>query len=368
MNILIRGSLLSISGYGNHARQIFELVKATKPAAELYCDVLPWRNTSWILSQDFCSDDSFDQIIQKTILPYKVSEIQFDEIYHIGLPSDWKPYENAKNIRVTAGIESNICREEWIDDLNKMDLVIVPSEFAKETFIRTSSFSNHRLETDVCDIPAWFYVEFEEKHNEKYKLLEKVKTDKNVLIIGQITSINPENDRKNVSRTLRETARYLETIDENVGIILKLLTAGSNKEAKELARDVIQKEVVNSNIPIYLLFGNMLPHELQSLYSDPKITCLLSGTRGECFGLTILEAAVNKLLTVVTGWSAHTEYIDYSFPLAYELKQVPPSKNTNFFNPNSRWAEYKTSSLEEQLHNIFVYCLFMSNAISPFDL
>lgn len=353
MKILIRGPLLSMSGYGNHARQIFELVKASKPSAEIFCDVLAWGNTSWILSRDFCSDSIFDEIIQKTMLSYKVNETQFDEVYHIGLPNEWKPFENTRNVGVTAGIESDICKEEWIDDLNKMDLVIVPSDFAKETFVYTSSFSKNSLETHICVIPEWFYVEFEEKHDNKYSLLENVKTDKNVLLVGQITSINPELDRKNFSRTLRETAQYLETINEEVGIVLKLLTSGSNEEAKSLARDIIKKEVKDLNVPVYLLFGNMTPYELQSLYLDPKITCLLSGTRGECFGLTMLEAAVNKLLTVSTGWSAHTEHVNYYFPLSYDLKQVPPSKN-GFFNSNSRWAEYKTSCLEEQLHNVFV--------------
>ncbi len=353
MKILIRGPLLSMSGYGNHARQIFELVKTAKPDAELYCDVLTWGSTSWILSQDYCSDNNFNQIIQKTMLSYKVNETQFEEVYHIGLPSEWKPFENTSNIGVTAGIESDICKEEWIDDLNKMDLVIVPSEFAKETFVRTSSFSKNSLQTDICVIPEWFYVEFKEKHDNKYSLLKEVKTDQNLLIIGQITSTNPENDRKNISRTLRETAQYLEKIDKNVGIVLKLLTSGSNEKAKKLARDLVQKEVKDLNVPIYLLFGNMTPYELQSLYTDPKITCLLSGTRGECFGLTMLEAAVNNLLTISTGWSAHTEHVSYYFPLSYDLKQVPPN-SSSFFNIDSRWAEYKNSSLEEQLHNVFV--------------
>ena len=136
MNILIKGPLLSISGYGNHARQIFEFVKLTKPKAKIYCDVLPWGNTSWILSQKYCSDKNFEEIIQKTLVSHKINEIQFSEVYHIGLPNEWKPFINAKNIGITAGIESDICKIEWINDLNKMDLIIVPSEFSKETFCK----------------------------------------------------------------------------------------------------------------------------------------------------------------------------------------------------------------------------------------
>lgn len=354
MNILIRGPLLSMSGYGNHSRQIFELVKSAKPNAKIYCDVLPWGSTSWILSQEFCSDNSFDEIIQKTMISYELKETQFDEVYHIGLPNEWKPFVDSKNIGVTAGIESDICKESWIDDLNKMDLVITPSEFAKESFIKTSSFSKNSLQTDICVIPEWFYVEFQESHDNKYGLLNKVKTDENVLIIGQITSTNPESDRKNIARSLRETASYLSGVDKEIGIILKILTSGSNELAKKIAKDIIKKEVEDLDVPVYLLFGNMTPYELKSLYSDPKVTCLLTGTRGECFGLTILEAAVNKLPIIATGWSAHTEFINYMFQLEYDLKQVPPSNNTVFFNKCSRWAEYKTSSLEENLKKVFI--------------
>jgi hypothetical protein len=42
------------------------------------------------------------------------------------------------------------------------------------------------------------------------------------------------------------------------------------------------------------------------------------------------------------------------FQLEYDLKQVPPSNNTVFFNKCSRWAEYKTSSLEENLKKVFI--------------
>lgn len=354
MKILIKGPLLSMSGYGNHARQVFELVKASKPSAEIFCDVLPWGNSTWILSQEYCSDGIFSDIIEKTMLSHKINECQFNEVYHVGMPEEWIPFENTKNIGITAGIESDYCKEEWINNLNSMDLVIVPSSFSKKSFLNTSKAVNLKIKTDIQIIPEWFYVEFLEKHDKKYNLLKNVKTEQNILIIGQVTSSNPELDRKNISRTLREAISYITKIDEKIGIVLKITTSGSNQEAKNKAKEMISQETKNLDVPVYLLFGNLTPYEIKSLYTDEKITCLLTGTRGECFGLTILEAAINKLPIVATDWSSYLEFISYYFPLEYKLKKVNSNSSINFFSNESKWAEFESSSLEKQLNKIFI--------------
>ena len=39
MNILISGPLLSMSGYGNHARQVFQFIFEEYNDANIFCDV-----------------------------------------------------------------------------------------------------------------------------------------------------------------------------------------------------------------------------------------------------------------------------------------------------------------------------------------
>ena len=117
---------------------------------------------------------------------------------------------------------------------------------------------------------------------------------------------------------------------------------------------MISQETKNLDVPVYLLFGNLTPYEIKSLYTDEKITCLLAGTRGECFGLTILEAAINKLPIVATDWSSYLEFISYYFPLEYKLKKVNSNSSINFFSNESKWAEFESSSLEKQLNKIFI--------------
>ena len=41
------------------------------------------------------------------------------------------------SIGITAGIESTIAPKEWIDGCNRMDLIIVPTEFSKKVLQQT---------------------------------------------------------------------------------------------------------------------------------------------------------------------------------------------------------------------------------------
>jgi hypothetical protein len=60
------------------------------------------------------------------------------------------------NIGVTAGTEGDICPEKWIDNLNAMQLVIVPSEFTKKAFEDTARQKNKSLTTRIEVIPEYF--------------------------------------------------------------------------------------------------------------------------------------------------------------------------------------------------------------------
>ena len=67
MKILVSGPLLSMSGYGNHARQILSFVLEEHKEEEVYCDIKKWGNTSWNLSKEYLSDNIFDKIINNFI-------------------------------------------------------------------------------------------------------------------------------------------------------------------------------------------------------------------------------------------------------------------------------------------------------------
>ena len=83
-----------------------------------------------------------------------------------------------------------------------MDLVITPSDFTRNAFIKTSIENNINLKTEITVINEWYYDSFNSKEYNDY-FLDELRFDKNILIIGQITSINEISDRKNMLKLIR---------------------------------------------------------------------------------------------------------------------------------------------------------------------
>ena len=55
---------------------------------------------------------------------------------HIVVPNEFMNVGKF-NIGITAGIETTGCVHDWIQGCNRMDLIIVPSEFTKKVFLDT---------------------------------------------------------------------------------------------------------------------------------------------------------------------------------------------------------------------------------------
>ena len=60
MKILVSGPLLSMSGYGQHARQVLEFVLDEYRNEEIYCDVKQWGNTNWNLCSELLPEGVFN--------------------------------------------------------------------------------------------------------------------------------------------------------------------------------------------------------------------------------------------------------------------------------------------------------------------
>ena len=65
MKILVTGPLLSISGYGNHARQVLEAMQHVHLTDEIYCNVTNWGNSTWSVGRQHIDNDLFEFITKK---------------------------------------------------------------------------------------------------------------------------------------------------------------------------------------------------------------------------------------------------------------------------------------------------------------
>ena len=369
--ILVRGPLLTNSGYGVHSRQVFRwALEQEKHGHRVVCHCLPWGITPWKLNAD---DEGglVGEIMQRSVAENEA--VNADLSVQVQLPNEWNPSVARHNVGISACVETDRANPEWITACNRMTEVVVPSRHA-----RNSLENAGKLSKPVNVVPEAFHPDFlldasDLEGSPELELVERsladVTTQTNFLVMGQMTGDAPETDRKNLFNTIKWFIEEFKG-DESVGLIVKT-NSGKNTTIDRRVTRTRLRNFTNSvrarhdekQFPkVYLLHGNMSEKELSLLYRHDKVDCLLSATRGEGFGLPILEATVCGLPVMVTDWSAHTEYLAVGRYLSvkYQLKPVHKSKvDGRIFVQGSRWAEVDEEHLKSRMRK------FVESPVAP---
>lgn len=336
--VVVRGPILTQSGYGVHCRQIASWISSKKDI-DVKFQALQWGDTPWILSKS-----AYGGLVEKVIENTVDISVPFDKRYDLSLqlqlPNEWDTSIAKFNVGITAGVETNFCNPSWINDCNKMDMIIVPSKHT-ENSLRASG----EITVPVKIVPESFCDEILNHDPNKNKVDIKFSTNFNFLIFGQITGDNPLNDRKNIFFAIKWLCETFKD-DKDVGIIIKT-NLGRNtlidqKRTKNIMK-VLTEECRKGDFPrIHLLHGEFSNEDIASLYSHDQIKALVTTTRGEGYGLPILEAAASGLPIIATGWSGHTDFLNHGkyVNLSYDLKEIHQTRVDNkIFMKGSKWAE-----------------------------
>jgi glycosyltransferase involved in cell wall biosynthesis len=346
--VLIRGPLLSLSGYGHHARQIFSYFLNRKDC-DITTQVLPWGITPWCVNQD--KNGGINGEIMHRSCPL---EGKFDISVQIQLPNEWDTSLANCNIGVTAGVETDRCSLEWATThREKMNMVIVPSFHTRLSFL---SSGTGKEKTPIVVIPESYFPEL--LHSPDADTF-KFSTSKNFLTVGMFTSEDPETDRKNVINTVKWFCQEFDG-NKDVGLIVKTSKGRETTIDRELVRKslrhIVQKSGCKNPPKVYMLHGTMSRNEMNDLYKHPAVLGLVSATRGEGFGLPMLEAAVAGLPVVGTNWSSFTEFLNGDSFLAVEcdVTVVPESRvDGQIFIKGAKWASPKESNFKRKLKKLY---------------
>jgi glycosyltransferase involved in cell wall biosynthesis len=350
-NVLVRAPLLSQSGYGVHSRQIFKFCEAQKDW-NITTQVLPWGITPWNVN-----DTDEGGLYGRIMSTSKPSTQKFDISFQIQLPHEWDENLAHFNVGITAGVETTKCSQDWSGkQREKMDLVIVPSNFTKETLTRTAGQKN---KTPVEVLPeAYFYDLLCDPTDDP---LKDITTEKNFLTIGTLTSDNPEADRKNLISSIIWFMKAFEG-KKDVGLIVKTSRGRDTTIDRELVRKTLRQVRTAAKIDLdrapklYMMHGTMTREEMRNVYRSKKLIGYMSATRGEGFGLPLLEAAVSELPVVATNWSAHTEFLDGpSFQkVKFDMCPVPPSRiDGTIFVAGSAWANPREGNFCRKMKSLY---------------
>ena len=346
--VLIRGPLLSQSGYGVHARQVARWlfrVAAEKHQLDISTELLGWGKTHMLVDPE-AEDGLVGQILQSS----SNKKNFYDMSFQIQLPNEWNAFAANFNVGITAGVETDKCNPAWIDCLNRMDLIIVPSEFTKQTFLSTGEVT-----VPILVIPESFPDAFLAEKAPKLDL--PLETKFNFLVVGQVTGNNVDNDRKNLPYTIKWLADTFAD-QPDVGIVLKTNAGAQTQLDKRNVQSIFSKmlsEIISPTAvgpKFYLLHGHMTDEEMYGLYTHQDIKAFVSFTHGEGYGLPTLEAAACGLPVIATNWSGHLQFLKHGkfIPVDYTLSEIHPSRVDNqIFIKETKWAVPHEADAKQRL-------------------
>lgn len=333
LTVVVSCPINTYSGYGARARDFVQSIIDTD---KYDVKILSQR---WGGTRFGYLEDHNNTSLRSRIIPQLTQ--QPDIWIQITVPNEFQKV-GKYNIGVTAGIETTLCDPTWIEGCNRMDLVLVSAQHAKDVFEKSKfniQDTNTGQVTGLLELKTNVEVLFEGADLEKYKPLElPVKLDLSdidesfcFITVGHWLPGILGEDRKNIGYTVKAFLETFKNKKDQPALILKV-QAGSgtsimDREAVLDKIDAIRKTVKGKLPNIYLLHGDMSDAEINELYNHTKVKAMISLTKGEGFGRPLLEFSLVNKPIIASGWSGHIDFLDNQFTkqIGGTLNNVHPS-------------------------------------------
>ena len=348
--VVIAGPVLTQSGYGHHTREIVSnLMELKRDEWDIKLLSLPWGSTpmTYPVPTEW----------QLRIIPLPIQE-QPDVFVQVSVPNELQAI-GKYNIGVTAGTEGDVCPAEWIDKINAMQLLIVPSNFTKQVFEDTAKRVGKTITTNIQVIPEYFdetmyNAKAESAVNADMVLsqLNDIPESFNYLMVGHWLQGQIGEDRKNITGLLYNFFDTYKNKSGAPGLILK--TSGATYSVMdrmdiENKINQIRENFGNAKLPnVYLLHGDLLDDQMNALYNHPKVSAMVSFTKAEGFGRPLLEFATTGKPIIAPHYSGQADFLkkDFICALPGGLTPIHATAQNAFLIADAKWftPDYKYAS------------------------
>lgn len=354
--ILVKGPVLSQSGYGEQARFALRALRSKEDLFEVFIYPTPWGQTGWVW-EDNELRQWIDERITLTQILIQRKQLQVDMSLQITIPNEFERIAPI-NIGYTAGIETTKVAPVWLQKGNDMDKILATSNHSKNTYIKTeaNAQNNQTGETFIYTLDAPVEVVWENTPRADPEPINEMEltTDFNFLCVSQISP------RKNLENTIQWFVE--EFIDQEVGLILKTSLASNSMidwEFLQKRADLLLENYKDRKCKVYLLHGDLSSGQMTWLYQHPKIKSMINISHGEGFGLPMFEAAREGMPITAVGWSGQLDFLchdgtDYYNKVDHSLQPIQPHAVWDgVLERDSKWAYADQGSYKMALRRMF---------------
>ena len=333
--VVIASPVATQSGYGHHAREIIaNFIEQRGNEWDIKLLSLPWGHTpfTYPIPRDW----------NQRIIPMPIT-YQPDIWVQITVPNEFQAV-GKYNIGVTAATEGDICPAEWIDKINAMQMIIVPTEFTKQVFENTSKKHGKAITTNIQVIPEYFdETIYTTAMPGQLNILDQIPETTAFLSVGHWLQGQIGEDRKNISGLIHCFFDTYKNQKDAPALILKSSGATySVLDRFEIESKIsqIQDMFGNAKLPnVYLLHGDLTDEEMNLLYNHPKVKAMVSFTKAEGFGRPLLEFSTSGKPIIAPHYSGQADFLkkDFICALPGGLTEIHASARNEFLIEGAKW-------------------------------
>ena len=229
-------------------------------------------------------------------------------------------------------LETDGIPAEWARQANLMDEVWCPSHFNAKTF-RDSGVTRPIHVIPLGIDPGYFNPHIRTSRvSDRYTFL----------------SVFEWGERKAPELLLRAFNDEFR-FDEPVVLVCKILNADTSVDVHDQIRKL---ELKPSGGNIHVSLNQVVPtYQLGMVYRSAD--CFVLPTRGEGWGMPILEAMACAVPVIATGWSAQCDFMNAgnAYPIAVD-RLIPAVAKCPYY-AGFRWAEPSYSDLRRLMRHVF---------------